>query len=542
MSQNTWSKAERWAPLAAGLTFAAMTVIVRYLPMTDLPMHEGMVGIMRHFDDPKYMPHGLYVRNYGHANQLFYFAALLFSYVVSTSKACEIVVALSQIGMFVGAARLADYLGRSRWSALLVTPLALGFTFYWGLVANLCGFAAFLLLLPTLDQGTKDPSLRATAKVCGALAILFFAHEAMLFCGAGIVGCWALLHPLGKKTLARLVPVLFSAVLAVAHQFWVKSLFVKGQPNLGTTYLSFMQRLTLLPNVLFGSHEVETRLLLFALAAMGVMLYAQWRERSPVKEAPANAFVRGQRFLLHHRFALVAFLHLVAYFVTPFTYQSATMIHERFLGPAWAIFIIIVAPRGPVPRVGRLLAAIVPIGVFLVSWPQFLDAHSSYTRLDAVIAKIPYNATVTQATVDRPKFGTRVYSASTGPARIVAERGGRSGLSLSFSPIAPIMIPPEYQWNEYNARIAYMGSQTLMPKHDLKHWEWVVAQSRDPAIREAFLIALGRDADFVMQEGEYMLFHSKYEIGPMLSPDDPAITGRQDNLLARVKALVTISN
>lgn len=545
MPQDTWSKVERWAPLAAGLAFALLTVIPRYVPMTDLPLHEGAVGIMRHFDDPQYMPHGLYVRNYGHVNQLFYFAAWILSYVFSTSKACEIVIALSQIGMFVGAARLADYLGRPRWGALLITPLALGFTYYWGLVANLIGFAAFVLLLPTIDKGTNEPSLRATAKVCGALVVLFFAHESILFCASGIIGCWALLQPLGRKTLARLAPVAFSAAIAVAHQFWVKSLFIKNQPNLETTYLSFLERLILLPNVLFGSHEMTTQLVLFGLAliTMGIMLHAHWRSRAATKEAPGSAFARWRGILFEHRFALVAFLHLIAYFVTPFTYQSATMIHERFLGPAWAIFIIIVAPkRAPVPRIGRILAMALPLGVLLISWPQFADAHTSYSQLDTLIAKIPYGATVTEACIDRPKYGTRTYSASTGPARVVADRGGRSGLSLTYSPIAPVMMPVEHQWNEFNVRIVYIGSAHLIPAHDLEYFEWVIAQSRDPSIREAFVVALARDADFVAADGEYMLFHSKHEIKPILSPEVKPNYRRQETLIDRMKVLVPLQN
>jgi len=226
--------------------------------------------------------------------------------------------------------------------------------------------------------------------------------------------------------------------------------------------------------------------------------------------------------LWHHRFEVIALLHFAAYLLVPFTWRGATLIHERFLGPGWAILVIVMSPRVLAPRLGKIIAAVVPIGVLLISWPQFVDAHRAYTDLDALIEKIPTGATITQTSVDRPAYRTRVYSASTGPARIAADRGGRVGLSLTFSPISPVQIRREYRWDEYNFRIAYQGSKTLKPTYDLTRYEWLVAQSRDPAIREILVKVLSPDAEFVMAKGEWILLHSKHPMVPILSPDAPA--------------------
>jgi len=79
------AKLEPYAPLFFGLMFALPTLLAGYPPMTDLPLHESIIGVLRHWGDPKYFPPDLYILNLGHPNQLFYFLALPFSYVVGTT-------------------------------------------------------------------------------------------------------------------------------------------------------------------------------------------------------------------------------------------------------------------------------------------------------------------------------------------------------------------------------------------------------------------------------------------------------------------------
>src|SRR5262249_30387630 len=145
---------------------ALPTLLAHDLPTTDLPMHEAVVGILRHFGDAAYFPPNLYRLNLGHPNQLFHVSAWLLSYAFGARWACKLVVAFAQIAILESGARLADYLGRSRWAAVLLAPLALGFTYYWGLVANLLGFAAFFAAVPVLDRAAKVPTARTLASAC----------------------------------------------------------------------------------------------------------------------------------------------------------------------------------------------------------------------------------------------------------------------------------------------------------------------------------------------------------------------------------------
>jgi len=517
---------ERHAPHLAGVALAALTLVSGYLPMTDLPMHEGVVGLLRHFGDESYMPKGLYVLNFGHPNQLFYVLALGLAYVVSTATAVKIVVAASQFLIFVGGAWLADYVGRSRWGALLLTPLALGFTYYWGLVANLIGYAGLLLALPMLDRDAKRPSAKGALRTTAVLVGLFFAHESIFVSAAAVVGMLALFRRSWLSFALALLPSIFAAAIAIGHALWQERFFTPVQASSPVTYMRLTTKIESIPNVLFGSHETIERLLLTLIAALalGVFFAARFkepRERPAAEPVPSDKLGRAQAALFLYRFELIALVHLLAYFIVPFTWNGATLIHERFFGPAWALVVVVATPRSETPRLGKFIGAVLPVAVLALSWPQFVDATRTHRDLDAIIARIPKNSAVTQTTHDRVFYRTRVYSVSTGPARIVAVRGGRVGLTLTFSPISPVQTNPAYRWDEYTYRITFGGSGTLRPAYDLDRWEWIVVHSRDPEIRRIVTEAFVPDAELVMERGEWVLFHSTHTIVPLLSAEPP---------------------
>jgi hypothetical protein len=533
------TKIDRYAPVAVGVLIAIPTLLSRYLPMSDLPMHEGVVGLLRHFGDPAYMPDGLYRLNLWHPNQLFHLSAAALSFVVSTSAACRIVVAAAQILMFVGGARLADYLGRSRAGVILLAPLALGFTFYWGLVANLIGFASFLWALPLIDRAAREPSVKNTAKASAFFVLLFFAHETVFFFTALVVGVFTILRPLSwRETPLRIFPAFFAFCIALAHLLWEDQFFTKGQLKAPVGFFTPWARVRFFPNALFGSYEMVEQLLLLGMSLLGIGLLLQARIReakdqpvTPSQEAlPVGRLRRGRAFLDRYRFELVAVLHFVGYSICPFNWRGATLLHERFLGPAWALLVIVVAPRVTVPRLARLVPFVVPVGILLLCWPQFADADRTYRDLDAIIERIPKNVAVTQASLDRPAFLTRTYSAATAPARIIADRGGRIGVSLMISPISAVQLVPEWRWDEYDFRTTYKGSKMLKPAHDLEYFEYVVAQSRDPETRDWIKIALSPEADFITAKGEWLLFHSKKKVLPLKSKEVPPPEGMETAL------------
>lgn len=518
------TRLDQLAPLLAGLLLAAPTLVARYPPMSDLPLHEGAVGVLRHFGDPAYFPDGLYKLNIGHPNQMFHLSAWLVSYVVPTDWAVKIIIALSQILIFHSGAKLADHLGRSRWGAVLLAPLALGFTYYWGLVANLIGYAVFLYSLPLFDRYALAPTSRGLAKACGMFVLLYFAHESMFGVAAALVGFFAILQPLDpKKTALRLAPVLFAVGSGYLHLVIQAKLYPSGAVVAPSTFFSFAQKLYFLPNVLFGSHEMEALLLLLGLCAVSALGLVHGRAaRDPAPDTTLEGLpgLLGLRAkLFRFRFEALSAFFLFAYFTLPFNWNGATLLHERCLGPAWALFVLCAAPRELPARIARIAAAVVPVAILFVSWPQFYDSSKTYSDLDAVLAHIPRGRAVTLCAVDRTIYRTRVYSAAVGAGRALAVKGGRAGMSLTISPISPVLLEPKYRWDEFDRRIVVKGSRALKPPYDLRRFDWVIAQSRDPGTRKYLEAAFKPEAKLVMAQGEWLLFQSTAEPAPLLSPE-----------------------
>jgi hypothetical protein len=516
--------------------------------MSDLPLHEGVVGVMRHYGDPSFYPADLYRLNLGHTNQLFYLLAVGLSFVMGTTWAVKVVVAAMQVALLVAGGRLADHLGRSRWSALLFAPLALGFTYYWGLVTNLTGFACFFGCLPLFDRTSVRPNGRSMLQVHAALLLLYFAHESVLLIALGFLAVLAVARPLdGRLTPLRILPIVTSAAFAIVHFVWSRKFLTGGQLTPPPLFATVWEKALILPQDLFGSHDLVARLLLFGLGLTGIgsLLAGRILAREPLPGAPAEKpkgirlLGRLQELLLHYRFEAVACAFVAAWALSPETYQGATLLHERFVGPAWALFAVTAGPRGPAPRIARLATVCLPVGMWLLSWPQFLDSDQTYRRLDELIAKVPLDSSVALAALDHPLYKTRVYSAGTGPARTVALRGGRMQIGLFISPISPVQLQREVRWDELDVRTLISGSRALMPAYDLTRFGWVIAEARNSAVRDAIIEGFRPDAELVATSGEWLLLRSTHPQKPLTSPDAPprVVT---DTILDRVTYIVKL--
>jgi hypothetical protein len=494
--------------------------------MSDLPLHEGVVGVMRHYGDTDFFPTGLYELNLGHPNQLFYVLAVALSFVVGTTWAVKLVVAATQVGMLVAGARLSDHLGRSRCGALLFAPLALGFTYYWGLVTNLVGFVVFFGALPLLDEASVKPGLRELAKAFGAMLLLYLAHESVLLIAVGFQAVLVVARPFDRRlTPLRMLPIVGSAAFAIGHFLWSRRFLTGGQLVPPPWFPSLWSKILHLPDDVFGSHDpiAAGLLVLLGVVAMVSLAVARVRSRELLPDRPEGQgrLARLQSLLLHYRFEALAVAFLVAAALAPDTYQGATLLHARFLGPAWALFGVTAAPREEPSRLARLATVCLPLGMALLSWPQFVDSHQAYRHLDELIEQIPRNSAVALAAVDKPLYRTRVYSAGTGPARTVALRGGRNMIGLYHSPLSPVQLRREHRWDELDVRTLLSGSMALMPRTDLTRLGWVIAESRDPNVRNLLVTAFAPDAELVASSGEWLLFRSTHAQRPLTSPDLP---------------------
>jgi hypothetical protein len=543
------SRVERWAPLAAGLLLVLPLLLSAYPPMTDLPLHETTVSLLRHFGDESMYPPGLYFRNLGHPNQLFHIAAFLLSFAVGTTTACKIVIACAVVGIPVAAARFASYIGASRWTALVVAPVAVGWLFFMGLVANLIGLALLLAFFPTLDRFMKKPTVRGAAWAIAGSVAMYFAHEAMMFLYAAAALLFTLGHPLRlRATAVRLSVFVASVLITLAQLAYQAPLFTKSVKAIPTVFLPVWMKFTGMPGVLFGGYDhAESRVLfamtLLVMIALGVQ---RWREHA----ASGDALPRGLVTFGHaYRFELFAACCFAAYVGYPVTLNGATFVYHRFLPPAFVVAAIGVSPRAqrtaPAPRLYRLtplLAAVIPVASLFIVWPAFADSSRNHRDLEKLIPLVAKGSAVAAIAGNAPgqNFG---FVKPTMAIRAVTERGGRMMYSFSESPIAAVMIHREYQWPEPIERIA-ANENLFCPAHDFTRFKYLLFHTTDPRLEYMVAQALKPEAKLVDVAGEWALFESTLDVVPLKSPDvaapSPCPNGPLGRRLEKVAAVMRL--
>lgn len=529
----------------AGLLLAAPVLVAFYPPMTDLPFHEAGIGVLRHLDDAAMFPPGLYHRNLGEPNQLFHLAGWALSYLVSTRWAAKLVVAASVVAIPVCAARFARHVGTTPLSALVVGPIALGWLFSWGLVANLIGLAALLAALPALDHLGDRPTFARALPALAFVPLLYLAHEAMMFAYAGAALLMAVLRPLRpwREVTWRLSPFVACVAATGAEAVWQRSLRTPTVRGIGTTWEPVVERLAHVPSMLLPGEGV-VRISMFLLCVLVLVLFVWLRaqeEATPTARAPGATTRLGlaRQWALAHRWQLFAAAGFAAYLAFPTTLYGATYVHHRWFAPAFAVFVTVAAPRdlwARPARIARFTVGALAVAPLLAAWPAFADSSRQYAALDELLSHIEPGSAVVELELG-PDDPSRNFKLGTAYGRALATRGGRLVYSFSDSPIFPVVIPRRYQWNEAAVRIAF-DCWRLQPTHDLRRYRYVLAHSGDPSLAFVARIALGPEAELVAESGEWALYESRLPLVPLLSPDVPLDDPPAATFRDRLKAVL----
>jgi hypothetical protein len=532
------SPAERVAPWVAGLLLAAPLVVLRYPPMTDLPHHEGMVAILRHGDDPAWFPPGLYVTNLVRANQLFELLALALSYALGVALACKTVVAGTLAATIVAGARLAAYFGRTRWIALALAPIALGWIFYWGFVGNTLGLAILLAALPGLDRAAERATWRSA---CGAtvwLALLLLAHATSMLCGCGAVLVFALARGLDRRAPWRLAPIAAAAVLMAlemraeeAHLTPLTRFFASR-----TLWKPLPDKLTELTENLFGGvgrvPHGAFALLLVGLVVAGVIL----RLKTPCSLARGTGGGLSRR-VFDHRLGLVAAGLGLAYLAAPYSLNFGAFLFVRFLAPAVALALLATAPRaGTAPRLYALAAAVTPVGTLLVTAPHFAQAAAQSRAVDALLARV--DAPSAFAVLHFGGFGTEAaFAVASAGNRALPEKGGRLLFAFTEYPIAPVQVPAEHRWDTTLGRV-YWDARAFVPEWDFRRIGYLLVHVEDPTFAMVIARAMEPDGTLMGAEGDWLLFRASRPPLPMTAPDAPLPNPAPERLDERVRHLL----
>ncbi len=510
------SRVERLAPLITGICFAIPVLVVAFPPMADVPLHEASVALLRHWGDPVFAPPTIYFLNLGHANQLFSFLVLAVSFVAPIAWATKIVVAGALVGLPVAAARFARHLGAPLWSALLVAPLGLGWMFFWGLIQNIIGLVALLALLPTIDAFAKTPTWAGVGRLCGAVVLLHFAHQAMLVvAGLALVLCCVGTDLRLQRMAMRAIPLACGAlVTAVAnHLSWHHA----GPMNKSTypfTFDPLEHKVEAIPGVIYGGFEVYVRNLMFVLGFVACALFAldRWRASERAK--------RTWMERLHHwRFEIFAGALFAVYLLAPASIKSTTLVYHRFLPAAWAVFAVCVGAhtRGQIGRIAPLVCVALPIASLLIAWPTFADSDEVFSDLAELTKQIePGNAVFSLNA--GPDLRHRLWSPQIAMGQIVAEKGGRSLFDYTNSPVSPVSQRPEKQLAQPLDRMQH-DPFAFRPHWDFTRFRYVVVYSIRPGLREAIHMAIGGDAERIGHAGDWDLYESRLTVLPIDAND-----------------------
>lgn len=533
-------------PAAVGAALAAPVLLAHYPPMADLPLHEAVVGVLRHLGDPTFAPPALYRLNLGHPNQLFVLVAWLFAWPFSVTMACKLTIALAVALVPLAVGRAARYLGASPWAAALAAPLALGWAFYWGLAANLWGLVVFFGALPSLDRFASSPTtagVRGVAAMTGLFLLSYLAHESITLVLGGtllLFGAFATFGPsraplvtVGAtvRSWAILVVPLVATALVVYLQLKLQVAY-KPPNEMGEGGLASWDppgaRLLSMPYVIFGEVGQGPGLGLTALLAVALLYAAVHR--------------RGEEVKGDARFGVLTALLVVGYFAFPSRLLGATLLHQRFLPPAVGLSAVL-ATRGLVgprkPKLLLLLAAVVPVGCLAVGAGSFADAHFLYRDLDALLPSLERGSSVLElmAGIQPP----RVFIPWTAQGHVVGVRGGRSVMDATRSPISAAVVDPAYRWDEPAMRTE-VDPYRMIPRHDLRRFRYVLLHAYHPGTAMAFRRALAPETRFVAERGEWLLLESTLPQLPLLSPDAAVHATAADFLYGRVRQVIVEAN
>ncbi|MDO9022497.1 MAG: hypothetical protein Q8S73_27080 [Deltaproteobacteria bacterium] len=514
------------APWLAGAMLALPVVLVTSPPSCDFPQYELMVALLRGYGDPSIAPRALYALTLGNANQGFFALAWLLSLAMPAALACKLIVAASIAGLPVAAARLADHLGRSRWTAVLTAPLALGLLFRWGLLANLLGLVLFVWVLPALDRYTDAPSWRGAGVVGAAGVGVALAHSSAPFLLGPAALALALARGGSRWRFAWAAVAVAPAALLVAAQY---ALF---RASADATFVAsraivagLRVRLSGLHVNAYGLMEAPLALALLGtfVAALGVI--------SLGVDAP-----QGTSPLRRHRFSLAAFLLGAQYLIWPYSLGGTGLLYLRFLPPAMVLLAVSAPPAGPLVR-HRLIVAVLAVAGVLTTLlgvaPAFRAAHEGYAALERITPRIARGSAVVGLNLAETPGALTIFNHAH--AHVVALRGGRSHDEFASLPQMPVRFRPGMAWEASAYRLR--EPTDFIPEVDFRRFRYALVRVPDARTLARLPAAMGPSGRQIAVSGAWALFESQLPVLPLTAPDPPGVPAGIPAIGWRLRAL-----
>ncbi|HEX4960897.1 MAG TPA: hypothetical protein VF173_08665 [Thermoanaerobaculia bacterium] len=347
----------------AGLAVAPLWVVPLWVtpfpPMVDYPQQLALAAILRWYGDPVRRFKETYELALWAPHGLFKLLVAGLAWVLPINVAGRLVVSLCLVAVGAAALALCRRVGKPPEYALLALALTYNYAFFWGFVDNLLAYPLALGGLALAEGLFERPfTVRSWLALAGVGVLFYTVHLQFLLLFAGAVGWLAICRlPGWRRLLLWLSPLLpgLAAGLAVMAYGVLRSPagVISGyerRMRQGAPFrLPVTDKLSHLPDLLFGPTADRSSSISFALLAVVAALAVAWRARSSRPSDPPSE----AGLLYRSRFATLAGWLGALYLLLP-ELRGGYLIAERVAPFALMVGVVALPPVLPARR--RLVA------------------------------------------------------------------------------------------------------------------------------------------------------------------------------------------
>jgi hypothetical protein len=422
----------RWLVWTASVLLAAPMLVLRYLPMTDLPQYLAAGSILQHLHDPSWGYASYYEPAFGRTlSWLPYGLLRLLSLALPLELALRVVVFATQLMLPIAVAQMLSACGKPRLYALLMFPMVYSSQFYWGLIASNLSLSMALCACGLVMQAQR--TLRQEVLLCSLGVAIAFTHAYGL--SVLLVLAWLWLRR-GRRSERQAWPwSLWPATLLTAPWLWFAARADAIGPGLNP---ALNQRLFLIGDNLLGGFAGpgELWLLLGLFGALGLLVWPVL-PRSIEDWAAQSADARA----LWTLFALAAF----AYLTLPLHTTTSVWINLRA-----AVLAMLLAPLLlPAAALRERTRLAISLPLIIACWTMlhaFVQLHAFDVEardFDAIAAVAKPRARVVDFIQDAHGEVSGSLPYLQFGAYLLAQRGGYLGRDyFSAAWTLPIQVKP----------------------------------------------------------------------------------------------------
>jgi hypothetical protein len=440
------------AILVTAYALLAPFFVVRYPPMTDLPMHAAITSAFRHWRDPAWHFQDQFeLQLFAAPTLTLYVLGALLAVVLPITWAVKLATAASLSLLPIGLAVYCRGLHKNPTMGVAAAFFAWGTFTHWGFISYLAGLGLTLMGVGLTFMVLERPTRTRTVLLAVVTVMLFFTHVSELPpCLVAVAIVTIAMAPIAPSIRPVLVAVLPSIGLFAG--WWI----VRPRSLTGEITMTLdPSRVARIPDWLFRGFHVTTEVSLLSTMVGILVAVSVYSVLISAYAARVRGLPRRSRRARRASVAALAIvgMFLCLYFVMPLSIGVWALVYPREITAAtlFALGALPGLPRSPSLRAPALAALLV--GVTMAT--RFVAAR--YAAFDVLTKDF---AAIIEELPPAPKLGYIMQDRSGAegstlpllhlPAWVQAERGGWlsfhfatwQATPIRFRTTPPMDVPP----------------------------------------------------------------------------------------------------